>query len=205
MENYPNRTAKRMRIYTITCSVTGKVYVGSASFFFQRLSRHKNDLRKGIHPNRKLQNAWNKYGEASFVFAEIEKVENQEDLVPREQYWIDKLRPWFNIAPRACSNFGVVHTKETRNKRSASLKKYYETHERVVTDEHKKSISLGMLGTKRIFSEEHKRKLSLAAIGRRLSQETKDKISKGNSGQTREFSEAHKRAIKAAWASRKGI
>lgn len=80
------------RIYLIRCRPTGKTYVGSASFIIQRFSRHKQDLRKNIHCNKHLQNAWRKYGEQAFDFVELECVFTQKDLVSREQCWIREFR-----------------------------------------------------------------------------------------------------------------
>jgi hypothetical protein len=46
-------------IYTITSSVSGKFYIGSASVSFkQRWRAHLYSLRKGDHCNSKLQRAW---------------------------------------------------------------------------------------------------------------------------------------------------
>jgi group I intron endonuclease len=107
-------------IYRITCTPTGKFYIGSAVCLRIRWKDHRSDLRYNHHDNPKLQAAWNKYGEEAFIFDILELVLIPEMLTAREQYWLDKLKPIFNIAPTAGSTLGVKHSPETRAKMSAS-------------------------------------------------------------------------------------
>jgi group I intron endonuclease len=106
-------------VYVIRHLESGKVYVGSARNPRMRCTEHVRALHKGVHHSRHLQNAWNKYGESAFVFEVIEPVLFVEDLLSREQYWMDKLGACdksrgFNRAPIAGSTFGVKHTEEIR-------------------------------------------------------------------------------------------
>lgn len=91
-------------VYKITNGANGKFYIGSSSNTVARFCSHRSLLNKGTHPNLKLQNAWNKYGPSSFTFETIEKCEN---VIEREQYWIDTLKPWYNIRTIAESNQGI--------------------------------------------------------------------------------------------------
>lgn len=84
-------------IYQIKNIVSGKLYVGSSNIVQKRRSQHLRELRKGIHSNLKLQNAWNKYGESNFEFSIIETCE-VEDLQTREQFYISSMFPFYNIA-----------------------------------------------------------------------------------------------------------
>ena len=79
-------------IYQIRNLVNNKIYVGSASDFYERKSQHFSLLKYGKH-NQKLQNSYNKYGKDNFVFEVIEFVEDKNKLLEYEQYWIDK----FNV------------------------------------------------------------------------------------------------------------
>ena len=79
-------------IYKITCKSNNKFYIGSASYYDKRIGTHIALLRRNKHANPYLQNAFNKYGEDSFVFDIIEYVESQELLIEREQFWIDKTK-----------------------------------------------------------------------------------------------------------------
>ena len=76
-------------IYFIINKVNNKRYVGQTTNYSRRRSEHLLKLREGKHPNIKLQNAWDKYGENKFV---IEKItyENltKEELDDMEKYYI---------------------------------------------------------------------------------------------------------------------
>lgn len=114
-------------IYQWLCIPNGKVYVGSSTNCYSRFCEHRADLRKGVHVNRYLQNAWNKYGESAFAFSVIEPVLFVEDLLTREQYWIDRLQSFddkrgYNIYRFAGSGLGHPVSQETRNKISAALR-----------------------------------------------------------------------------------
>lgn len=196
---------RRMRIYVIRCVPTGKLYVGSASFFNQRKARHIGSLRAGSHHSPKLQNAWCKYGESAFVFEEIECVIDQGVLVEREQFWIDTLRPWFNIAKFAGSPLGVKHSSDVCAKRSEALRAFYSKNKKPpMTDEHRRNIGLSQKGKSRVFSDTHRKALSASATGRVMSDVSKQKMREAKVGRKVVFTDQHKAAIKAAWAIRKG-
>lgn len=55
-------------IYEIRCTPSGKVYIGQTMNLNRRQQKHWSTLRRGMHPNRHLQNAWLKYGETAFCF-----------------------------------------------------------------------------------------------------------------------------------------
>lgn len=98
-------------IYVIINTVNGKQYVGSSTVLSVRKRRHFQDLRTNTHVNKHLQAAWNKYGGTAFVFQVLEHCP-LEQLIEREQYWIEKLdvvTRGYNIAPTAGSMFGYVH------------------------------------------------------------------------------------------------
>lgn len=114
-------------IYQIRHIESGKVYVGSAIDPRTRCRKHRNALIKGKHHAPYLQHAWDKYGETAFVFEIIEPVLFVEDLIAREQYWIDTLRSndpahGYNLAPTAGSSLGYKHTDETRANMSKQAK-----------------------------------------------------------------------------------
>ncbi|HLG28295.1 MAG TPA: GIY-YIG nuclease family protein [Paenisporosarcina sp.] len=78
---------KNCGIYIITNTANNKVYVGQSRSLSKRLPDHKNKLRKNIHHNSHLQNAWMAYGEENFTFNVIEYCE-LEELNNRERHWI---------------------------------------------------------------------------------------------------------------------
>lgn len=109
-------------IYIIVNVLNNKRYVGSSKDVYHRLHKHKSQLKNNIHSNPHLQNSWNK-NESSLRCYLIE--ECQTDILnEREQYWIDKISPEYNIDrivfPR------VIHSEETKKKISALSKKMWK-------------------------------------------------------------------------------
>lgn len=106
-------------IYKITHTPTGRIYVGSATDYEKRVSRHLCLLRKNTHQER-LQSAWNADGELSIVFSIIELVSNRSELFKREQFWIEQLRatepPNFNMCPNAGTTKGRITSEATKAK-----------------------------------------------------------------------------------------
>jgi len=90
-------------IYAIALN-DGRCYVGSTSQYFKkRWAEHRQRLIKGSHPNVHLVRAWNKYGAYAFTFVVLEEIELVEESIriERENFWIAKLQPDFNMAPVA--------------------------------------------------------------------------------------------------------
>jgi group I intron endonuclease len=107
---------------------------------------------------------------------------DKEDLIKREQYYFDLLKPNYNICSTAGSTLGRLHLKDSKEKISASklntnLEKdnhfYGKTHteeaklkmresklSKTISNKTKEKISVTMTGRK--FTEEHKTNLSLA-------------------------------------------
>ena len=105
-------------IYQILNTVNGKVYIGSAKNIKNRWDRHTSSLKRNGRDNTHLQNAYNKYGEDAFEFSIIEYVEDENDLLAREQFYIDSY-DWdnlYNIYRVAGSPLGFKHTEETKEK-----------------------------------------------------------------------------------------
>lgn len=103
---------KKYVIYKILNIQNGKFYIGSASFYDKRISKHIYHLKRNEHPNKYLQNAWNKYKEESFYFFIIEET-TKELLLEREQYWLDSTQCYnreigYNIATKAESRIGTT-------------------------------------------------------------------------------------------------
>lgn len=76
-------------IYRIKNTITGKIYVGSSTNINKRWINHKSELLNQIHHNSHLQRSWNKYGNENFEFSVIEEVEDFDQLLIREQYYLD--------------------------------------------------------------------------------------------------------------------
>lgn len=150
-------------VYLISNSVNGKCYVGSTIHLDQRRKEHFSRLANNKHINAHLQNAYNKYGREAFDFEILETVDIDDNikdkLLKREQFWIDNLKPEYNVLLVAGSNLGYHHTEETKKKISESTTGVKKS------DEHAKHIREGQSG--RVLTEEHKAKLSEAAKHRK--------------------------------------
>lgn len=101
-------------IYKIVNKITEECYVGSALNFYKRKYYHIYDLKNQKHHSPILQNSWNKYGSDVFDFIVIEEIEKDDNLLIREQYWINILKPKYNISKIAGSPLGVKHTLQSR-------------------------------------------------------------------------------------------
>lgn len=141
-------------IYKIINLITGRAYVGSSYNMAKRFKHHVLVLNKNTHKNSYLQSSWNLHGENAFEFIILEYCAI-ENLIEREQYWIDGLDcltpKGYNMLPSAGSMLGYKQTEEHIRKRTA---------DRVY-----------------IVSEETKEKLRRANLGKKLSPETCAKFS----------------------------
>jgi len=146
-------------IYCIENLNNGKRYVGSSNNLKKRKKSHFYELKRGNHGNLKLQRSYNKHGEEKFTFYILEEVENELDLISREQFYIDNLKPQYNICKIADSSLGVKRSNETKEKiRQANLGlKHPEWRNKI------KSESQGgenHWSKNKIFSDESKKKMS---------------------------------------------
>ena len=114
-------------IYRIRNKTSGKIYIGSSSNIKKRWKSHIRELNGQLHANPHLQKAWSKYGEKSFVFEVIEILLDEDGLLIREQYFLDKIIRWgfdYNItkiAGRPPSQKGKKKSSEHRNKISDAM------------------------------------------------------------------------------------
>jgi group I intron endonuclease len=107
------------------------MYIGSATNLKNRWSRHKSDLIKKRHHNVHLQRAWDNYGEHAFQFLILEEIYEAQDLIIKEQHYIDLHKSYdpqfgYNICPIAGSSLGIVHSKEACENFSKAQKRRYE-------------------------------------------------------------------------------
>lgn len=73
-------------IYIIENTVNGKFYIGRTNNHATRKRGHFSELRRGVHGNPRLQNAWNKYGEAAFKFQVVDTA-SEESIEAKEAEW----------------------------------------------------------------------------------------------------------------------
>lgn len=150
-------------IYKILCLETDKFYIGSAKNLRKRIYEHQRQLKNNKHPNRYLQFSWNKYSGWKFVFLVVECIEDVKQLTQREQFYIDTLKPEYNLTPTANSMLGFKHSDETKKIISEKAKN--------ISEETRAKMKA------HIFSDEHKRKMSVARRKRIIKPETRLKLS----------------------------
>jgi group I intron endonuclease len=145
-------------VYLIFNLTNQKIYIGSAVNYKRRFKQHKSDLKLNKHDNKHLQRSFNKYGKQNFLFFVLEKT-LKETLIEREQFWIDTLKPEYNIRKVAESNLGLTWKMPIEAK--TKISEYQK--QKVKTKEHLSNISKALTGIKR--SEETKQKISNSKKG----------------------------------------
>jgi group I intron endonuclease len=188
-----------------------KFYIGSSVNIKNRWNLHKCRLEKNVHHSPILQAYANKYGIDSLKF-EIIELCNRENILIREQYYIDTLNPYLNVCRiagnhlgRKCSEKSIERmriaksniSEETRKRISISAKaRGWPNRIRVMSEEQKKKISISHMGNKynlgHKWSEEQRIKFIASRRGkptkmrgRKLPQSQKDKIGLANTGKVR--------------------
>ena len=89
-------------IYKIINLITNEKYVGQTTNFNRRKHEHLNKLRLNCHPNPKLQNVWNKYGEDNFNWECAKYDINKSELDNLEVETIQKENSYYkgyNLTP----------------------------------------------------------------------------------------------------------
>jgi len=154
-------------IYRWTNKKNGKSYIGSSINIGNRFYSYftENFLKKA---NTKISNALNKHKHDKFSF-EILEYCPKENLIEREQYYLDNYNHEYNILTIAGSTYGYKHTDQARKKMSESRKG------RFVSPETRFKISLGNKG--KFVSAETRLKISLGNKGKFVSAETRLKMS----------------------------
>ena len=114
-------------IYSITCTITNKVYIGKSINIKNRWNQHVYTLRKNNHDNSYLQNAWNTHGEENFRLDIIEET-TEEELQDKEIYYIEVYKAsirQFGYNLRKEDKITKKMHKDTRHYMSEKLKQYY--------------------------------------------------------------------------------
>ena len=102
-------------IYQIKSIQTERLYVGSAINIKIRWNRHKRDLLNNVHHSSFLQRHYNKYGIGDLVFSVLEFC-NKENLLIKEQIYLNSLNCQFNTCKVAGSCYGTKKSEEFRKK-----------------------------------------------------------------------------------------
>ena len=122
-------------VYKITNNITGDFYIGSSKNIEKRWVDHKCHSTHKQYLNVKLYKAMAKYGRDNFT---IEVIEETTDFHNREQYWIDKLKPSYNVRRAKGSDKDSIrqyykeyykeYHKEHIEENKARMEKYNNAH-----------------------------------------------------------------------------
>lgn len=144
-------------IYLWYNCLNGKIYVGQALDLGDskkgRLTKyyHKSYLMSKNRGNSMLRPALIKYGHENFSVAILEHC--KPDLLNlREQYWLDLLKPDYNILKFSRSSRGYKHTPETINKMKGP-RPYFKPSPELLS-------KLGELSKNRVYDQEFRDRIS---------------------------------------------
>jgi group I intron endonuclease len=156
-------------IYHIKNIVSNGIYFGRSVDVADRLSHHRQQLKRGVHVNKRLQHSWNKHGEQAFEF-KIVWEETQDKLEELEGFVLEIV--WGN--ERLFNHHKLSAGGFMPNNKLGCFTRSEET---------KKKMSVAFTGRK--FSEQHKQNIAISRIGLKATNETKKIMSEKRSGKAR--------------------
>ena len=112
---------KNEGVYVIVNLINNEMYIGSSMNLGNRKTKHFSLLKNNKNPNNLLQSAVNKYGIENFEFGILEYC--TESLLEREQYFVNKLNPVYNITRDIINN---TPSEESKKKMSISRLKLFQ-------------------------------------------------------------------------------
>jgi len=133
----------RSGVYVIFSRLDDRVYIGSAVSIAKRIKEHRAALIANRHHSRHLQNFYNKNGITSLGFAVLCETEKTKDaLILAEQFFIDSIRPAFNMSPTAGSNLGARKSAAQRKALSEKRLSMNIRHD----DDYRRRMSIALSG-----------------------------------------------------------
>lgn len=169
-------------LYQIKNTISGGVYIGRSVDVDDRLTHHRNELRRGVHRNRRLQNSWNKYGHGAFKF-ELLWEKAPDELYELEGFVLEFLWGDARLYNHHKLSYGGFEPGNT----VGCFPRSKETRER---------IRQAFLG--RVFSDEHREKIRTSKTGMKASEATRKKMSQSRVGKPRPASFSKKMSVKMA-------
>lgn len=105
---------KKVGVYLWINNVNGNKYVGSSVSLSVRMYTYYS-LRSLSKSNRLIDRALLKYGFSKFSLYILEYC-TSENVIEREQYYLDAIKPEYNLVEKAGSTLGYKHTEDTLTK-----------------------------------------------------------------------------------------
>jgi len=114
------KTKGKAGVYCWINHLNGNSYVGSSQNLSKRLAQYYSIFHIN-KVNMTINKALLKYGYSNFSL-EILEYCDPKDTINREQYFIDLLKPKYNVLQIAGSSLGYIHTEDTKLKIKDILK-----------------------------------------------------------------------------------
>lgn len=73
-----------------------------------------------------MQRDYAKCGKDAFEISIVEIIGLRGDLIPREQFWLDEIKPEYNNAKVAASVVGVRHSAEVVQKKQGAKRRVWK-------------------------------------------------------------------------------
>jgi group I intron endonuclease len=164
-----NENKGKSGIYMLTNKITKKIYIGLSKDLSNRFKNYFSLSYLKSKTNLIINKALIKYKYSNFSLTILEYCD-KSDLKTREQFYIDKLNPQYNILKGAISSLNSKHSENTKTKNNKSLK-------RVSVQE--KSALIGSLQTEATTKLMNLKTLkeSNPLIGKTYNENTKIKLS----------------------------
>ena len=95
-------TPRTMGVAVVRHTESGRAFLFANLDINALVNRYRTQLRMGSHPNRALQQDWNRFGEAAFAFEVLDtltpkddpEVKPEEELRLLEALWLEKVEPF---------------------------------------------------------------------------------------------------------------
>jgi len=157
-------TKEKSGVYCWVNLLNGKYYIGSGVNLYTRLSDYFQDWYYLDRGNLPIVRAILKYGMGNFALLILDFTE-KEDTLTREQYWIDELKPEYNILTQAENSKGYKHSPESIEKmKQKALGRKHSEEVRKAMSENRKGENSSFFG--KTHSEETKAKFREIALSR---------------------------------------
>lgn len=151
-------------------------YIGSSKKIDKRKQDHFSALRANRHCNTMLQRAFKKYGDL-IKFSVIEFC-SFEELLEREQFYIDSLNPKYNICRTAGRMDGYKFTEEQKKKMRGRKVDGNKVREGMLRNTTREQRVEQCKRARSMWTEESKIKQKKSLTGRKIAQESVDKMRK---------------------------
>lgn len=180
-------------IYKITNIENSKKYIGSSVNYKNRKQEHFRDLLLNKHHSAALQRAYNKYGKDNFLFEIIEYVPNKNELISREQYYIDTLKPEYNCCKIAGSILGRKMTEKQLIWNSEKSKGEKNPNSKIKNEDVLQIFELRKTKTVKEISKIYN--VNISTISRILNNKTFTELNKSDKSFTKIYSQKSKEKL----------